>query len=79
MYKHGDPKKGEAFPGSSTVFLWLTNGYHFSQFWSITLFELALCLAITWSPWALAWIMGMKVCRSFIHLLTIKLFTTDGN
>lgn len=78
MYKHGDVNKGERFTGSTTVFLWLTNGYHFTQFWSITLFEFALCLAVTWSPWAFAMIIGLKLGRAIIHLLTIKLFTTDG-
>ena len=27
-WKDGDPAKGEAFPGSSTVFVFTTDGYH---------------------------------------------------
>lgn len=31
-WKNGDPKQGEAFPGSSTVFVFVTDGWHFFQF-----------------------------------------------
>ena len=31
-WKNGDPELGERFPGSSTVFVFVTDGWHFSQF-----------------------------------------------
>jgi hypothetical protein len=31
-WRNGDPKFGERFPGSSTVFVFLTDGWHLSQF-----------------------------------------------
>lgn len=31
-WKNGDPESGEAFPGSSTVFSFVTSGWHLSQF-----------------------------------------------
>lgn len=34
----------ESFPGSSTVFVWLTDGYHFMQWFYIKLFILSIVL-----------------------------------
>lgn len=41
-WKNGDPKQGENFPGSSTMFVWTTDLWHFAQSFMITFF----CLAI---------------------------------
>jgi hypothetical protein len=30
-YKNGDPAQGEAFPMSTTVFVWTTDGYHLTR------------------------------------------------
>ena len=75
MYKDYDPAQGERFTGSTTIFMWLTSGWHCFQFLSVTFWELAMCFAITWSPWAFAVLLGLKLGRSIIHLLSIKLFT----
>jgi hypothetical protein len=42
-WKNGDPEQGEAFPGSSTVFVFLTDGWHLAQFFFLnSLFASAL-------------------------------------
>lgn len=43
-YKDGDPKKGPAFPGSTTVFVWLTDAFHFFQLLAYTSLEAAVVL-----------------------------------
>jgi len=47
MWKNGDYKQGEKFLGSSTIFCWLTNLWHFSK----TMMIVCLCLgAIFYKP-----------------------------
>tara|TARA_R100000700_G_C3136439_1_gene119737 strand:+ start:186 stop:578 length:393 start_codon:yes stop_codon:yes gene_type:complete len=46
-WKDGNPQLGERFPFSSTVFVWVTDLWHFAQSFMITFFVLA---AIFYSP-----------------------------
>ena len=41
-WEDGDPAKGEAYPGSSTVFVLFTDAWHLAQFLMFTCFELAV-------------------------------------
>jgi hypothetical protein len=43
-WKAGDPTKGEAFPGSSTLFVAFTDAWHFSNAIQYTCFILAIVL-----------------------------------
>ena len=43
-YKDADPKKGPAFPGSTTIFVWLTDAFHFFQLVAYTSLEAAVVL-----------------------------------
>lgn len=45
-WKNGDPGQGERFPGSSTVFVFLTDGWHMLQFLMLTFFQLAIALPV---------------------------------
>ena len=52
-WKEYDPCRGwvEKFPGSSTVFVWTTDGWHFLQFMFNNCWQLALAL---YSPYNMA-------------------------
>ncbi|MCK9293276.1 hypothetical protein M0P25_04335 [archaeon] len=43
-YKDRDPEKGPAFLGSTTVFVWVTDAWHFFQMIQLTCYD--LCIAI---------------------------------
>ena len=43
-WKNGDPKQGEAFPGSTTVFVFATDAWHFFQMIMLSSFALAMAL-----------------------------------
>jgi hypothetical protein len=43
-WKNGDPKFGEAFPGSSTFFVFATDPWHFSQFTFLNSLIIGICL-----------------------------------
>lgn len=43
-WKGGNPEKGEAFPGSTTVLVWLTDGWHFFNMIQYTAIILAVVL-----------------------------------
>jgi len=57
-----DPQKGwvEKFPGSSTVFVWVTDGWHFLQFMYNNFWQLAIAIQ---SPY--------NVLLSFIVIKTV--------
>jgi hypothetical protein len=58
-WKRGDPSNGEAFPGSSTVFCFVTDAWHFFQFiqlrsliGSVILFSTTVIMSfIDWRDW----------------------------
>ena len=65
-WKDGDHIKGEAYPGSSTVFVLFTDAWHLAQFFMFTCFEVALLFLLyklykfKWY-WLLSIFLGMKI------------------
>jgi len=64
-YKDRDPSKGPAFPGSTTIFVWLTDAWHLFQmimlsslFISMVLC-LSICLCLNWY-WYILIFFGLK-------------------
>jgi len=43
-YKDEDPLKGPKFVGSTTIFVWTTDGWHLFQMLFLSCLDLALCL-----------------------------------
>jgi len=43
-YKNGDYNQGPKFPGSTTMFVWTTDGYHINRFGRNTMFVCTLTL-----------------------------------
>lgn len=52
-YKDGDISKGEKFPGSTTVFVWLTDAWHFFQHIMIFSLILSIVLYLPFTPFLL--------------------------
>ena len=79
-YKNGDPKKGPAFPGSTSIFVWLTDGFHFFQFVMFTSFELAIIKSgfhvvnVGLPCWAMLVLdlAVLKGCRGFFFEITFQ-------
>lgn len=46
-YKDRDPSKGPAFIGSTTIFVWITDAWHFFQMIMLTSYEL-MCILPIW-------------------------------
>ena len=44
-WKNGNPKEGERFPGSSTVFVWVTDAWHFANTLQMTMYLFAVSAA----------------------------------
>lgn len=70
-YKDRDPSKGPAFPGSTTIFVWLTDAWHFFQMIMLTSFQSAIligffvCQPIVWWIFIFA-ILLMKMIGGFV-------------
>jgi len=60
-WRNGDPSQGEAFPLSSTVLVFLTDGWHLFQFFFLSSIELSI--AIQFDHWMLSFI-GIKILLS---------------
>ena len=45
-YKDRDPDKGPAFPGSTTIFVWVTDAWHFFQMIMYTSLQLAIIIPV---------------------------------
>lgn len=43
-YKDNNPREGQKFFGSTTFFVWLTDGYHLMQFFMLTFLTLSVVL-----------------------------------
>lgn len=75
-YKNRDKKQGPLFPGSTTIFVFVTDGWHFFQSLMVTFFIL---MALFYKPLIhLQW-KGLELLVSFIILkilysLTFELF-----
>ena len=73
-YKDKDPEEGPDFPGSTTIFVWITDAWHFFQqimlmsfFISITL-ALSMSISLTWYWWILVYF-GLKVLMTGVFQL----------
>lgn len=80
-YKNKDPKQGEAFPGSTTIFVFVTDAWHFFQFLFLRFIFAAMVLLGLFarlSPWS--WgnvyldLLTAYIALSIIFGLTFTLF-----
>lgn len=79
-YKNGDVNQGPKFPGSTTIFVWLTDGWHLLQTGYLSLQRLAIVLAASsfyqfsterWEnigSWAVVWLALIWVHAAGFHL-----------
>ena len=79
-YKNGDPKEGPRFPGSTTIFVALTDGWHLMKALNLAFYRLAIVLAAAafwqFSPgrwvniaaWAAVWMGLILVHSAGFHL-----------
>lgn len=80
-WKNGDPAQGEAFPGSSTIFVFVTDFWHLSQFIYLRCIFAVIILfpaqdALSFLPGMATWLWYMiaYVGLSAIFGLTFTLF-----
>lgn len=83
-WENGDPAQGERFLGSSTVFVWLTDGWHLMQFIMLSCFQLAIALPVVmllrlrwW--WVLLAIVPLKFAFSLGFTLMFSYFLIRDN
>ncbi len=50
-WKLGEPANGPAFPGSTTIFVWVTDGWHLFQFVFHTCWQLAIAIQLDYWFW----------------------------
>ncbi len=76
-WKNGKPEEGEAYPGSSTVFVLFTDAWHLFQFLMFTCFELII-LILVHRIWKLKWYLYIPIfiAMKFSFGLTFELFFT---
>ena len=85
-YKNGDPDAGPRFPGSITVFVWLTDAWHLFQFLFLGAFRLALLVLaseyidLPWYAWAGLWLASAVPFNIGFHLIyTVIFYKGRGN
>ena len=66
-YKNSDPEQGPAFPGSTTVFVFITDAWHFFQMIMLTCYQIAYALPI-------ALIIGQYVIPITIGIILLSKF-----
>jgi len=74
-YKDRDPKKGPAFPGSTTIFVFITDAWHFFQMIMLSslFISMTLCLTISLSlQWY--WFILIFFALKSLMTLTFELF-----
>ena len=79
-YKNGDPGQGPRFPGSTTIFVLVTDGWHLMKALNLAFYRLAIVLAgaafwqfseTPWqntARWAVVWIGLIFVHSAGFHL-----------
>ncbi len=67
-YKNTEPEDGPAFPGSTTIFVWVTDAWHFFKTGKWTALELALALGIY--PYILLYLPAITPAWLDVLLLT---------
>jgi len=66
-WKYGQPKNGPAFPGSTTIFVWITDGWHFFQMIFHTCWQLAI--AIQFEHWWLYFLLYKLIFSGCFELI----------
>lgn len=72
-WKLGKPENGPSFLGSTTVFVWITDGWHFLQFIFHTCWQMAIAIQI--DKWFIAFVtikIVFSVCFEIIYSLLKK-------
>lgn len=69
-YKNGEPKQGERFFGSSTVFVMFTDGWHLFNF----LYDALKSIAIILCVWHLAKQFGIAPAKAIVSTILILVF-----
>ena len=74
-WKNGNAEEGEAYPGSSTVFVLFTDAWHLFQFLMFSCFNLII-LVLAHRIWKLKWYLYILlfVSINFLFGLTFELF-----
>lgn len=90
-YKNGDPAQGPRFPGSTTIFVFLTDGWHLMKAFSLAFYRLSIVLAgaafwqfseTPWqnaASWAVVWVGLIFIHSAGFHLAYSVILKRKGN
>ncbi len=73
-WKNGDPKQGERFPGSSTIFVFTTDAWHFFQMLFLTFMFLSIVFYIPMFNLSYSWILDFIIYRIIFGLTFTLIF-----
>jgi len=76
-WKNGDPAQGEAFLGSSTVFILFTDAWHFFQFLFLSFLFLAVVFYAPMVNWVVDFIVYHVVLGMVFELFFAKIFAKE--
>lgn len=76
-WKLGQPANGPAFPGSTTVFVWVTDGWHLFQMIFHTCWQMAI--AIHTDKWLIAFITIKVVFSVCFEIIYSRIKGRNGN
>lgn len=76
-WKNGDPAQGEAFLGSSTVFVLFTDSWHFFQFLFLSFLFLAVVSYVPMVNWVVDFIVYHIVLGMVFELFFAKIFAKE--
>jgi len=76
-WKNGDPSQGEAYLGSSTVFVFLTDAWHFFQFLFLTFMFLGVVLYSPMVNWIIDFIIYHVAFGMVFELFFSKIFAKE--
>lgn len=75
-YEKQDPRWGEKFPGSTTVFVFLTDGWHLFQFIFHTCWQMAIAIHI--DRWLIAFVIIKIVFSLSFQLVYSRIKNRSG-
>jgi len=78
-WKNGDPLQGEKFLGSSTVFVWLTDLWHFSKFLMLLFISSAIVAYSSLIAWWIDFLIIYCVFTLTFELFYSKIFVKQEN
>lgn len=79
-WKNGAPDQGEAFPGSSTIFVWATDAWHLCQTIMLASWRIIVLIAFSfyirakWWQWGLLFFVISAVWSGGFHLVYSLIF-----